>query len=91
MTKIAHAQITKFGMNDKIGPMCIPENEEDSMSSEKPYSRMLGNIIDVEVRNLVASAYKKTEEILTENRDKLTKVENPRKAFLRSDSSKIVF
>ncbi|XP_055682914.1 paraplegin [Lutzomyia longipalpis] len=74
VTKIAHAQITKFGMNDKIGPMCIPENEEDSMATEKPYSRMLGNIIDVEVRNLVASAYSKTEEILRENRDLLTKL-----------------
>ncbi|GAB0089037.1 paraplegin [Sergentomyia squamirostris] len=74
VTKIAHAQITKFGMNEKIGPMCIPENEEDSMATEKPYSRMLGDIIDVEVRNLVAGAYQKTEQILTENRELLAKL-----------------
>ena len=54
--------------------MYVPDESEQNYTGEKPYSQALGNIIDEEVRNMVAKAYASTEQILTENRDKLIKV-----------------
>lgn len=76
VTKIAYAQIKKFGMNSAIGPMYITdENENDSgMSGDKPFSKALEAIIDQEARKLVSDAYTLTEKILKDNQDKLTKL-----------------
>lgn len=74
VTKMAYAQIKHFGMNDRIGPMYVADDNEEGSGSEKPYSKFLGTMIDEEVRHLVARAYKNTEEILLANKDKLTKV-----------------
>lgn len=74
VTKIAYAGVAKYGMNERIGPMYVPDEAEQSYTGDKPYSKALGNIIDEEVRNVVGKAYRRTEQILTENRDKLIKV-----------------
>lgn len=59
-------------MNEKIGPIYIKdESDNETMNT---YSKSLHNIIDHEVRNIVGAAYKKTEELLKENRNKLDKV-----------------
>lgn len=76
VTKIAYSQIKKFGMNSTLGPIYIRDaNEsEGGGGASKPYSRAMDSIIDNEARNVVAEAYKKTEGILIEHRDKLEKV-----------------
>lgn len=74
VTKMAYAQVKHFGMNEKIGPMYIQEENEEGQQMEKPYSKMLGNIVDQEVRNLVAKAYLETEKIIEANKDKLIKM-----------------
>lgn len=74
VTKIAYAQVAKYGMNERIGPMYVPDESEQNYSGEKPFSKALGNIIDEEAKKVVSIAYAKTEAILIENRDKLIKV-----------------
>lgn len=76
VTKIAYSQIKKFGMNAKLGPIYVrdPNESEGDAGGGKPYSRAMESIIDNEARNMVAEAYKKTEGILIEHRDKLEKV-----------------
>lgn len=74
VTKMAYAQVKHFGMNEKIGPMYIQEENEEGQQMEKPYSKMLGNIVDQEVRKLVAQAYMETEKIIEANKDKLIKM-----------------
>lgn len=76
VTKIAYSQIKKFGMNAKLGPIYVrdPNESEGDGGGGKPYSRAMESIIDNEARNMVAEAYKKTEGILIEHRDKLEKV-----------------
>lgn len=74
VTKMAYAQVKHFGMNEKIGPMYIQEENEDGRQMEKPYSRLLGNIVDQEVRTMVASAYQATEKILEDNKELLVKL-----------------
>lgn len=61
-------------MNERIGPMYVPDEQEDNYTGEKPFSTVLGNIVDIESRQLVQAAYLKTEEVLKTNRDKLIKV-----------------
>lgn len=62
-------QVAKYGMNKKIGPMYVPDENEQSL--EKPYSKALGGIIDLESRKLIQTAYFRAEEILKANLDKL--------------------
>lgn len=60
-------------MNEKLGPIYVRDaNETDGF--DKPFSKALDNIIDFEVRNIIATAYQKTEQILKDNRGKLDKV-----------------
>lgn len=61
-------------MNQRIGPMYVPEEKEEEISTEKPYSQALDSLIDHEIRNIVKEAYFKAEEILKNNQDKLNKV-----------------
>lgn len=74
VTKIAYAQVAKYGMNERIGPMYVPDEAEQNYTGEKPFSKALGNMIDEEANKVVSTAYYKTEAILIANRDKLIKV-----------------
>lgn len=67
-------QVAKYGMSERIGPMYVPDEQQDNYSGEKPYSNSLDNIIDVECRQLIQSAYFKAEKILKTNNDKLKKL-----------------
>lgn len=76
VTKIAYAQIKKFGMNDVIGPMYVTDSDENDggPSADKPFSKALDNLIDREARKLVTAAYENTEKVLQTNKDKLIKL-----------------
>ncbi|KAH8420572.1 hypothetical protein KR009_011537 [Drosophila setifemur] len=80
VTKIAYAQIKKFGMNQALGPIYVRDADESEGSGgggtggNKPFSRAMETMIDNEARHVVANAYQTTEGILTEHRDKLEKL-----------------
>lgn len=69
VTKMAYDQIRTYGMNKRIGHLSFLENQ--NMSGYKPYSKHLASIIDEEARALVSNAYRHTESVLLNNRDKL--------------------
>lgn len=71
--KMAYAMIRQYGMNLVLGPLSFPDEENSSKGvvGRKPYSKRLANTIDEQTRILVASAYKTTEKVLTENKQKL--------------------
>lgn len=58
-------------MSEKIGPMYVPDEREPNYVDEKPYSKALGDLIDLESRQIIQQAYFRAESILKENRDKL--------------------
>lgn len=58
-------------MSKTIGPMYVPDEPEQNYVDEKPYSKALGDLIDIEMRQLIQEAYFRAEEILKTNRDKL--------------------
>lgn len=63
-------QIRAFGFSDVIGQVSFPE-EESREIGRRPYSQRLAASIDEEASKLIFSAYKKTEEVLKANMDKL--------------------
>ncbi|XP_072386948.1 mitochondrial inner membrane m-AAA protease component paraplegin [Diabrotica undecimpunctata] len=70
VTKMAYAQVKEFGMNENIGLVSFPEQEEKDLG-RRPYSKTLTNLIDAESRTLVARAYQHTENVLRKNRKML--------------------
>ncbi|XP_055342096.1 paraplegin-like isoform X2 [Paramacrobiotus metropolitanus] len=76
VTKMAYAQVRTYGMNANIGLVSFPEVDGDEQAKflTKPYSKRLAKMIDEEARKLVATAYFRAQQILTDNQDKLVKV-----------------
>ncbi|XP_072013734.1 mitochondrial inner membrane m-AAA protease component paraplegin-like isoform X2 [Amphiura filiformis] len=71
VTKMAYAQIQTYGMgSDRVGLVSFP-NTGGRESGKRPYSQSLQQIIDQEVRELVTTAYRRTEKLLQDNRETL--------------------
>ena len=80
-TQIARSMVTKYGMSEKIGTITLGSSQEEvflgrDFAQAKEYSEETANLIDEEVKSIINFAYKKAEEILNANMDKLTKVAN---------------
>ena len=79
-TKIAREMVTKYGMSEKLGPICFGGSEEevflgkDMTTHNRDYSENTASQIDIEIRDIVLSAYRTAETILKENIEKLHKV-----------------
>jgi cell division protease FtsH len=65
--------VTIYGMNSTIGNVSFhdPQNE---YNFNKPYSEKTSEMIDHEVRKLIAEVYERTKELLTVNREGLEKL-----------------
>merc|ERR1719336_138546 len=66
VTKMAYSQIRNFGFNSTVGEVSF-----ELTGAEKPYSKKLAATMDLEARNLIADAYRKTEDLLKAHQDKL--------------------
>src|SRR3954469_13645342 len=67
ITKMAYSMVTVYGMNGKIGNISYYDPSQEN-SFTKPFSEETGKMIDEEVRNLIAQAYERTKNLLTEKR-----------------------
>lgn len=75
VTDMAYKQIKNYGMSKTFGHVSFAaDDDEGSQFAPKPYSKRLGALLDHEARQLVAKAYKRAEQLLRENEDKLRKV-----------------
>ena len=66
-------------MSDRLGPISFASDNEEvflgrDFASKRTYSEEIAGIIDEEIRAVIDSAYKRCEQILTENMDKLHEV-----------------
>uniref|UniRef100_A0A182PII3 AAA+ ATPase domain-containing protein n=1 Tax=Anopheles epiroticus TaxID=199890 RepID=A0A182PII3_9DIPT len=74
ITDSAYAQITRFGMNKKVGNVSFDSSQPGDPMFTKPYSEQTAQIIDEEVRALIDRAYVRTKELLTKHRADVEKV-----------------
>ena len=75
VTKEAYTMVMFYGFSNKVGNISFYDSTGQSENAlVKPYSEETGKMIDEEVRELVASNYEKTKNLLNENRTLLVEV-----------------
>jgi cell division protease FtsH len=79
VTRIARNMVTRYGMNEELGPITFGEKEElvflgRDMGEHKNYSDDVAQAIDREVRGIVMRAYERAREVLRDNLDTLHRV-----------------
>ncbi|XP_076205018.1 mitochondrial inner membrane m-AAA protease component paraplegin isoform X2 [Aptenodytes patagonicus] len=76
VTKIAYSMVKQYGMVPSIGQLSFPDLESAAGIGRRPFSQGLQQMMDHEAKVLVAQAYRRTEKLLLENRDKLRTLSN---------------
>lgn len=66
VTRAVYAQITNFGMSEKVGKIYFPKAGESGNQFYKPYSERTAEMIDDEAIRIVHEAYRDCEKLLTE-------------------------
>ncbi|MGD1846153.1 MAG: ATP-dependent zinc metalloprotease FtsH [Salibacteraceae bacterium] len=93
VTKQAHAMVSVYGLNDKIGNISYYDSTGQSeYSFNKPYSERTAQVIDEEVSKYIESAYDRAKKILSENKDKLVSLANlllEKEVIFKEDLEKI--
>merc|ERR1719508_253916 len=69
VTKMAYAQIRDFGFNEAVGLVSFEPTQ-----GKKLYSKRTAATMDLEAKQMIAAAYKKTENCLLENKQNLEKL-----------------
>jgi cell division protease FtsH len=75
-TEIATKMVTEFGMSDKVGTLALGTESEEiflgrDISRNKKHSDKTAEIIDEEIKNIIAAAKERSEKILKDNMEKL--------------------
>ncbi|KAG7189758.1 hypothetical protein KM043_017422 [Ampulex compressa] len=68
LTKIAYALVKTYGMSSTVG---LVSYKLDTPKRSQLHSKRLESIMDAEVRKVIGDVYKKTENILLDNKEKL--------------------
>merc|ERR1712223_1182274 len=74
VTKNAYAQITQFGMNDRVGNVSFEKPQQGEMVLDKPYSEATAQLIDEEAQKTIKTAMDRTLALLTEHKQDVIKV-----------------
>ena len=80
-SKIARAMVTKYGMSERLGAITYGSGQEEvflgrDFTQQKNFSEETSGLIDAEVKRIIDTAYRRTEDILNEHMEKLHKVAN---------------
>ena len=80
-TRIARNMVTKYGMSEALGPVNFGSEHDEvflgrDLTTSKVFSETTAARIDEEVEKIIGAAYKKAEEIINANREKLDAVAN---------------
>ena len=75
-TEIARNMVTKWGLSEKVGPLTLGTNDEEvflghSITRHKDISEATSSVVDAEVRGIIERNYRRADEILRDNIEKL--------------------
>jgi AFG3 family protein len=70
VTRMTYAQVAVYGFSEKVGLLSFPRDD----GFQKPFSSETASIIDTEVREWVAKAYKNTVELIKKHKDKVAQI-----------------
>nr|XP_020643901.1 paraplegin isoform X1 [Pogona vitticeps] len=71
VTKIAYSMVKQYGMIPSVGNLSFPDGDSAPEIGRRPFSHGLQQMMDHEAKMLVAQAYRRTEALLLDHRDKL--------------------
>ena len=75
VTKQAYAMVQIYGLNERIGNISYYDSSGQSdYTFSKPFSEQTAEAIDEEVKKIADGAYERAKDILSQNKDKLTKL-----------------
>ncbi|KYC43481.1 cell division protein FtsH [Scytonema hofmannii PCC 7110] len=79
VARVARQMVTRFGMSDRLGPVALGRQQGNmflgrDIMSERDFSEETAAAIDEEVRQLVEAAYRRSKEVLENNRHILDKL-----------------
>ena len=67
VTKQAYSMIAYLGMSEALPNLCYYNNDEYSFN--RPYSEKTAELIDAEVKKMIAEQYDRAKQILTDHKD----------------------
>ena len=78
-SKVARDMVTKYGMSERLGTIMFGSGQEEvflgrDFTQQKNFSEETSGLIDEEVKRIIDTAYRKAEEILSSNMEKLHQV-----------------
>jgi len=74
VTKIIYEMVQVYGMNEKIGQLAFPKDQGGGFPQERPYSESTAEVMDEEVRLMVADAYQRTIDLMEHHRESVIAV-----------------
>ena len=75
LTKMAYGMVTYYGMSENVGNMSFYDSTGSrGYDLTKPYSEKTAELIDKEVKELIASVHARTRKILEDNFDGFCKL-----------------
>ncbi len=78
-SKIAREMVTKYGMSERLGTITFGSGQSEvflgrDFTQQKNFSEVTSGLIDEEVKRIIDTAYRSTEDILRANVEKLHQV-----------------
>ena len=75
-TKIAREMITKYGMSEKLGPICFGSEQDEvfigkDFGQTRNYSEQVAALIDEEIKAVIDSCYNRCQTLLSDNMELL--------------------
>jgi cell division protease FtsH len=81
VARVARQMVMRYGMSEKLGPVALGRQQGNmflgrDIASERDFSEETAAVIDDEVSQLVAEAYRRAKEVLLGNKHVLDKLAN---------------
>jgi len=72
VTQMAYQMISVYGMNDRIGQLSFPKEENAFGGADRAYSEATAQAIDEEAKKMVDELYIRTKELLVSKQEQVT-------------------